>query len=245
MSWFEKLQKAGDCSKVQPANGQILRWSATTRQWEVVDVPGGTETDPLSLHLDQTTPQTIGSTGSRLSKLWATDIAVTNAITGDITGNAGTVTNATLTTALTVNTGTVTLKGNVANTSALTIGAGAVSISGSNTGDQDLSGLVLKTYTVNGHALSGNVSVTLSDVGGEASGTTATHAALTATHGISGAIVGTIDTQSLTNKTFDQLKTSQTVTVAATDLVWGNSIATHKVPIVLNGTTYYILLVDS
>ena len=133
----------------------------------------------------------------------------------------------------------------MANTSALTIGAGAVSISGSNTGDQDLSGLVLKTYTVNGHALSGNVSVTLSDVGGEASGTTATHAALTATHGISGAIVGTIDTQSLTNKTFDQLKTSQTVTVAATDLVWGNSIATHKVPIVLNGTTYYILLVDS
>ena len=55
--------------------------------------------------------------------------------TGSITGNAGTVTNATLTTALTVNTGTVTLTGNVANTSALTIGAGAVSVSGANTGD--------------------------------------------------------------------------------------------------------------
>lgn len=54
----------------------------------------------------------------------------------NITGNAATVTNATLTTALTVNTGTVTLVGNVANTSALTIGAGAVSVSGSNTGDQ-------------------------------------------------------------------------------------------------------------
>lgn len=51
------------------------------------------------------------------------------------TGNAATVTNATLTTALTVNTGTVTLTGNVANTSVLTIGAGAVSVSGSNTGD--------------------------------------------------------------------------------------------------------------
>uniref|UniRef100_A0A6M3M173 Uncharacterized protein n=1 Tax=viral metagenome TaxID=1070528 RepID=A0A6M3M173_9ZZZZ len=48
---------------------------------------------------------------------------------------AGAVTNATLTTALTVNTGTVTLTGNVANTSALTLGAGASSVSGSNTGD--------------------------------------------------------------------------------------------------------------
>lgn len=48
---------------------------------------------------------------------------------------AGAVTNATLTTALTVNTGTVTLTGNAANSSVLTIGAGAVSISGTNTGD--------------------------------------------------------------------------------------------------------------
>ncbi len=85
---------------------------------------------------DQTVGQTIGTTGSRLTKLWATDITVTNAITGSITGNAGTVTNATLTTPITVNTGSVTLTGNVANTSVLTIGAGAVSISGSNTGDQ-------------------------------------------------------------------------------------------------------------
>ncbi|MBP7662279.1 MAG: hypothetical protein KA770_00220 [Shewanella sp.] len=52
------------------------------------------------------------------------------------TGNAATVTNATLSTALTVNTGTVTLTGNVANTSVLTVGAGAVSVSGANTGDQ-------------------------------------------------------------------------------------------------------------
>lgn len=37
--------------------------------------------------------------------------------------------------------------------------------SGTNTGDQDLSGLVPKTTTVNGHALSANVSVTKSDVG--------------------------------------------------------------------------------
>ena len=38
-------------------------------------------------------------------------------------------------------------------------------VTGTNTGDQDLSGLVPKTITVNGHALSANVSVTKSDVG--------------------------------------------------------------------------------
>ena len=84
---------------------------------------------------DQTVGQTIGVTGARLTKLWATDITVTNSIAGSVTGNAGTVTNATFTTALTVNTGTLTLIGNSANTSVLTIGAGASSISGSNTGD--------------------------------------------------------------------------------------------------------------
>jgi hypothetical protein len=41
---------------------------------------------------DQTTGQTIGDTTNRLTKLWATDITVTNAITGSVTGNAGTVT---------------------------------------------------------------------------------------------------------------------------------------------------------
>jgi len=54
---------------------------------------------------DQTTGQTIGDTDHRLTKLWATDITVTNAISGSVTGNAGTVTNATLTTSLTNNGG--------------------------------------------------------------------------------------------------------------------------------------------
>lgn len=57
-------------------------------------------------------------------------------IVGSINGNAATVTNATLTTALTVNTGTLTLTANAANSSVLTVGAGAVSVSGANTGDQ-------------------------------------------------------------------------------------------------------------
>jgi hypothetical protein len=80
----------------------------------------------------------IGNTGTRIVKGWFVDLTVTNAITASITGNAATVTNATLTTALTVNTGTVTLTGNAANTSVLTIGAGAVSVSGANTGDQTI-----------------------------------------------------------------------------------------------------------
>jgi hypothetical protein len=50
-----------------------------------------------------------------------------------VTGNAGTVTNATLTTALTIDTGTVKLHGNAANTSELTLGAGAITINGTAT----------------------------------------------------------------------------------------------------------------
>jgi len=41
---------------------------------------------------DQTVWQTIGNTTNRLTKLWVTDITVTNAISGDITWNAWTVT---------------------------------------------------------------------------------------------------------------------------------------------------------
>jgi len=94
---------------------------------------------------DQTSPQTVGLTGARLAMLWVTDITCTNAISGSVTGNAGTVTNATLTTALTVNTGTLTLTANVLNNSVLTIGAGAVSVSGANTGDQTTMGAISDT----------------------------------------------------------------------------------------------------
>lgn len=36
--------------------------------------------DSAKVTIAQTTPQTIGATGSRLTKLWATDLTVTNAI---------------------------------------------------------------------------------------------------------------------------------------------------------------------
>lgn len=48
--------------------------------------------------VSQATGQTIGDTTNRLTKLWATDITVTNAISGSVTGNAGTVTNGVYTT---------------------------------------------------------------------------------------------------------------------------------------------------
>jgi len=48
----------------------------------------------LKLNLSQTTWQTIWDTTNRLTKLWATDITVTNAITWSVTWNAGTVTTA-------------------------------------------------------------------------------------------------------------------------------------------------------
>jgi hypothetical protein len=50
------------------------------------------ELDTEKVSLDQSTPQTIGATGARLAKLWATDITCTNAIDGSVTGNAATVT---------------------------------------------------------------------------------------------------------------------------------------------------------
>lgn len=65
-------------------------------------------------------------------------------ITGTASGlTAGAVTNATLTTAVTVDTGTVGLTGNAANTSVLTLGAGASSVAGDNSGDQDASGVAM------------------------------------------------------------------------------------------------------
>jgi len=59
--------------------------------------------------VSQVTPQTIGDTTNRLLMLWATDITVTNAITGSVTGNAGssTYSSASTITNDTTNAGTV------------------------------------------------------------------------------------------------------------------------------------------
>ena len=79
---------------------------------------------------------TVTSVTSANGRATITNTTTTPVITIVSAPTADTVTNATLTKPLTVDTGSVTLHGNVANTSALTVGAGVVSVSGSNTGDQ-------------------------------------------------------------------------------------------------------------
>lgn len=78
---------------------------------------------------------------------------------------------------LPVSTATQSALNNKANLSGATFTGRitATNLSGTNTGDQNLSGLVLKTTTVNGHALSSNVTVTATDTGAPtiSSGTTA------------------------------------------------------------------------
>jgi len=151
---------SGDVSKVgTPVNNQIGVWTGDG----TIEGTTGLTYDGSNFLLTGD----IGATGTRITKGWFTDLQVTNAIAGSITGNAGTVTNATLTTALTVNTGTLTLTANAANTSVLTIGAGAVSVSGTNTGDQTtVSGnagsatILQNTRTIWGQNFNGSANVT-------------------------------------------------------------------------------------
>jgi len=115
-----------------------------------------------------------GDIASVLNNRYVTDADITKignisgANTGDqtnIPGNAATVTtNADLTGPVT-STGNATSIANGAISNAMLANAAVANLSGTNTGDQDLSNLVTNTRTVNGHALSANVTVTASDVG--------------------------------------------------------------------------------
>lgn len=98
-------------------------------------------TNTLTLSGTDSTTMTFPSTTATIARKDAAQTftgvqTFSSTIVGSVNGNAATVTNATLSTALTVNTGTLTLTANAANTSVLTVGAGAVSVSGANTGDQ-------------------------------------------------------------------------------------------------------------
>jgi len=105
------------------------------------------------------TDGSVGTSASKITKVWATDLEVTNAIAGSVTGAAGSVTNATLTTALTIDTGTVSIHGDAMNNSELTLGAGVSSVSGANTGDSSghsaLATIANPTFTGTG-LISGN-----------------------------------------------------------------------------------------
>lgn len=108
-------------------------------------------------------------------------------------GISGTVTNPTTTPAITLALGNITptqvassgpvtgtnLSGtNTGDETLATIKSklGITTLSGANTGDQDLSGLVPKTTTVNSKALSGNITLSASDVGAPSGSGTSTGA---------------------------------------------------------------------
>ena len=99
---------------------------------------------------------------------------------GALKGNADTVTNATLTTAITVDTGTVGLTGAGANTSVLTLAAGASSIEGTNSGDNTVctSGAATTAETlktaraINGVDFNGSQAITVTAAAGTLTGAT-------------------------------------------------------------------------
>jgi hypothetical protein len=77
---------SGNVSKVgTPTNNQIGVWTGDG----TIEGTAGLTYDGSNLQLTGD----IGSTGTRITKGWFTDLQATNSISGSITGNAGTVTN--------------------------------------------------------------------------------------------------------------------------------------------------------
>jgi hypothetical protein len=160
-----------------------------------------TTTPAITITLGAITPSSVNGntitagTGTLTLSTFTLTVAGTASVSGtntgdqtSVSGNAGTVTGATFTTALTVNTGTVTLTGNAANTSVLTIGAGAVSVSGSNTGDQtSVSGnagtatALQNARTINGTSFNGTANITVTAAAGTLTGTSLNSTVVSAT----------------------------------------------------------------
>ena len=85
-------------------------------------VNGGSVLTSLSgaVMTDQTTPQTIGTSANRLTKLWVTDLDVANTITGNLNGNATTANAATTVTTNANLTGPITSVGNATSVASQT-----------------------------------------------------------------------------------------------------------------------------
>jgi hypothetical protein len=155
-------------------NGKFLTTNGTVASWATISGGGdmlASTYDPANIAeqlVGLTASQTLSNKTFVAPALGTPASGVATNLTGTASGlTAGAVTNATFTTALTVNTGTLTLTANAANTSVLTIGAGAVSVSGSNTGDQTtISGnagsatILQNTRTIWGQNFNGSANVT-------------------------------------------------------------------------------------
>lgn len=98
--WFTDLTVTNAIAGSVTGNaGTVTNGVYTTGAGTVFLAPNGDGTNLTGvLHslsgavlTDQTIGQTIGATGARLTKLWATDITVTNAIAGSVTGSAATL----------------------------------------------------------------------------------------------------------------------------------------------------------
>lgn len=124
----------------------------------------------------------------------------------------------------------------ITNAGVLTAANFSGTSSGTNTGDQDLSGLVPKTTTVNGHALSSNVTVTASDVGAPSGSGTSTGtntgdqtnisgnaATVTTNANMTGAITSVGNASSLGSFTSAQLATALSNETGSGVAVFGTS----------------------
>ena len=147
-SW-ETIAAGGDVSKVgTPEDSQVGVWTGD-----------GTIEGDASMTYDGSNLQLtgdVGSTGTKITKGWFTDLTVTNAIAGSVTGNAGTVSTITTLAPDTATTqatqASITTCVNLVSVGALTsgsLGAGFtdVPIAQGGTGSSTLAGASIPTYT--------------------------------------------------------------------------------------------------
>ena len=178
----------------------------------------------------------------------------TTTFTGALAGNASSVTNATLTTALTVNGGATTLTGNVGG-STLTLGVGASSVSGANTGDNSANSTytTLATTIATANAWTATqtqykITYTNNPIAGSAANPSLatvpiTYSLSTVTNGAANALTITMTTASAVDGMTTMVRILD-ASAAAQTLAWVNTENSNiGVPTTTNGSTTLFLTV--